>query len=997
MRTKSSLALGRGAADTGAAPTSRRSRGDVVAIVLLVALPAVIFGVPALLGHAVLPGDDLTQNFPLRVLAGSEIRAGHLPLYNPYIWSGAPLLAGWNAGAAYPFTWLFAILPGPAAWTVNMIATWAVAGVGMFCFLRALRLASLASFLGALSFAFAGAMSAQVTHFGLIAGMSWVPVQLLSILRLSQDRSAASRLGWTAVLAAATGLVILAGEPRAIDDSCAIVLIYAAWQVLRLGRRAGLAAVSMTAGLALGACLGAVQWLPGLATISTSQRGASSMTLFNSGSLPVRWLLLTLVPDLLGGSGSLGQPSFFTAYNLTEVTSYVGILPLVAAFALLGRLRLRRRPPEWLVWHVTALAGVVLALGGNTPLGELLYHLPLFGDQRLQSRNVLVLDLALAVLLGYWADQPFGRERGVRVPRGRAGRSFGLPPGRRMAPEAVLGVVPPLAAVVVVALGLTWGAGLLHWLGMGIGQSASVIGSLKPWLIPYGVLGAGAAALVIFGPRAGPRLRSRLLAGFVVVDLIVFTVLCVVEVSSDLSLAAADSGSSASSAGPPSSASSASSVGSTSLAGSVRSAGSAGPGSSVRSARSAGSSGPSTAPMATATALSPRPVAALGYPGRFAIYDPDLLDPGELSDLNPPDVNAVGSQAMPSVQGYSSIVDDHYASATGSHQASGEGQDTLSPHAVADGTLDQLDTSVMLTLSGFLVTRVGVDGPDAGPPGTGRRDISADQRTTWYLGTPLDVVKVEVSDADAIKDAAAGTQLGLTTPAGSTLWFRARAMTPSTLTITLARPVSSIAVVGQAHGTPCPLGAPSIVTADGGVFVADGQLQDALVPSHWTVAGFDGPFTVFANRFAQHPLRIEALPGRSAAGAWIGDSSGAPAEPTVATVFSPHGARIVRSVAAIPGWSATWQPRHGPAIALAVQRDGLVQAVDVPPGLGVVTWSFTPPGLPVGLVLSLAAAALVFVFLLVFLANRVRLYGRWRRGPGLILPTERPRFMLPDR
>ena len=148
MRTESPLTSGEMAADARDAPAFRRRRGDVVAVVLLIALPAVIFGVPALLGHAVLPGDDLGQNFPLRVLAGREIRSGQLPLYDPYIWSGAPLLAGWNAAAAYPFTWLFAILPGTAAWTVNLIATWATAGLGMFAFLRALRLASLASFLG---------------------------------------------------------------------------------------------------------------------------------------------------------------------------------------------------------------------------------------------------------------------------------------------------------------------------------------------------------------------------------------------------------------------------------------------------------------------------------------------------------------------------------------------------------------------------------------------------------------------------------------------------------------------------------------------------------------------------------------------------------------------------------------------------------------------------------------------------------------------------------
>ncbi len=937
MRTESPLTTEVMAADAPCAQMSWRRRGDLVAVVLLIALPTVIFGVPALFGHAVLPGDDLTQNLPLRVLAGREIRAGHLPLFDPYIWSGAPLLTDWNSAAAYPLTWLFAILPDTAAWTLNMISAWAVAGLAMFCFLRALRLASLASFLGAFSFAFAGGMSAQVTHLGLVAGLSWVPLALLSILRLSQDRSAASRLGWTAVLATAIGLVILAGEPRAVDDACVILLIYAAWQVARLGRRAGPAAASVTGGLALGVCLAAVQWLPGLATIGSSQRGADSMALYSSGSLPVRWVLLTLVPDLLGGSGSVGQPSFFGFYNLTEVTSYVGILPLVAAFALLGRLRWRPRPPEWLVWHVMALVGLALALGGNTPLGNVLYHLPLFGDQRLQSRNILVLDLALAVLLAYWADQPFARSRTRWITR-----------------ETVLGVVPPLAVVVAVVLGFTWGVSWIRWVGLNISPSASVVGDLKPYLLPYAVLGAAAAALVIFGWRLGRRLRSRLIAGFVVVDVIVFTILAVVEVGPGL-FAGASPASSAASSG-------------------------------------AGGAG-SAAASQTATAPAPlRPVAALGYPGRFAIYDPDLLDPAELSGLDPPDNNAVGRGAMPSMQGYTSTVDGTYASVTGSHQAAGDGQDTLAPQAVADGTLDQLDTSVLLTPAAYLVTSAAGNGPAGGPPGTGRRDISADQRATWYLGAADDVSKVEIPDADARHDAAAGTQIGLTNPDGSTRWFRAEAVTASTLAITVARPAVSVAVMAQAHAARGVLGPPSIVAADGSVVVPDGQLQDALIPPRWQFAGFDGPFAVFANHLAEPPLRVEALPGRSLSGASVGDASGPPAAPTAATVISRNGARVVRSVAAIAGWSATWRPRYGPATTLTVQRDGLVQAVDVPPGLGVLTWSYTPPGFLAGLALSLVAGALVAGFSVVaLLAKRTRKPVKHSRS----LVTD-PAWMLQD-
>ena len=722
-------------------PASRRGTGDALAVIVLLALPVLVFGVPALLGHAVLPGDDLTQNLPLRVLAGRELRAGQLPLYDPYIWSGAPLLAGWNAGAAYPLTLLFAILPATAAWSLNLIITWIVAGLGMFFFLRALRLAAGPALLGALSFAFAGAMPAQISHFGLVAGMSWVPLELLGVLRLSSARTAAARLGWIAVLGGAIGLTILAGEPRAIDDACVVVGIYAAWRVARLRRRGGPAALAVAAAAGLGVALGAVQWLPGLAAVSSSQRGAASAYLFNSGSLPVRWLPLMLVPDLMGGSGSLGQPSFFTHYNLTEVTGYVGILPLVAAVVLAGRFRLRPRLPEWFVWHVMAGAGIVLALGGNTPLGPLLFRLPLFGDQRLQSRNILVADLALAVLLAYWADHPLS-ERGQR--RLRASWS------RWADRETILGVVAPLAVLAVVLAGLLDGAALARWLGVRPAAAAAA-GPLRPWLIPYALLGAAAIAFVIIGRRLPPRLRARWLASLVVTDVVVFTLLTVVAVLPGLGRA---------------------------------------------------SPAATSASRSRTAARTPavRPVAGLGYAGRFAIYDPGELESGELAQLGAPDLNVL--RATSSVQGYSSLVDGFYAVATGSHGPTGEGQDVLDPAAVGSGTLDQLDTSALLTLPAYLVTAAGGSGQAAGPPGTGQRDIAAGQQAAWYLGTPLDVSRLQVPDTRARQDAAAGIQVGLTTAAGVTRWFPATAAGAGALTIALPRPVAAVAVLARAAPRP---------------------------------------------------------------------------------------------------------------------------------------------------------------------------------------------------
>ncbi len=79
---------------------------------------------------------------------------------------------------------------------------------------------------------------------------------------------------------------------------------------------------------------------------------------------------------------------------------------------------------------------------------------------------------------------------------------------RRIDLETILGVLPPLAMIAVVVTGLCWGAGLLRWLGVGL-AATHVDGQLKPWLVPYALIGAAAIAFVIWGRRVAPRLRSR--------------------------------------------------------------------------------------------------------------------------------------------------------------------------------------------------------------------------------------------------------------------------------------------------------------------------------------------------------------------------------------------------------------------------------------------------------------------------------------------------------
>ena len=144
--------------DTGAGLLARSTawvRAHPGLVVMLIA-PFVLFAAPTVAGKAFLDGDNFLQNFPLRALVGRDLAHGTLPLWNPYLYSGTPLLGGFNAGAVYPTTWLMAVLPLPAAWAVNLAVAYDVALLGTYLFLRRLSIGSTAATFGATTFAFAG-------------------------------------------------------------------------------------------------------------------------------------------------------------------------------------------------------------------------------------------------------------------------------------------------------------------------------------------------------------------------------------------------------------------------------------------------------------------------------------------------------------------------------------------------------------------------------------------------------------------------------------------------------------------------------------------------------------------------------------------------------------------------------------------------------------------------------------------------------------------------
>ena len=918
--------------------TARSQRPELVAVTILVLAPLLFFGIPGLMGHPVLFGDNQYQNLPMRILAGDQIRQGTFPLLNPYIWSGSALLGGWNAGAMYPFTFLFAVLPATAAWVLNEMLVYWVAALGLYLFLRASGLRPVAGLLGAASFAFAGSMAAQLVHFGVVAGMSWVPLMLLALLKLSQRPNAPARLGWIALLGASGGMCVLAGEPRAIDEAVIIAALYVVWRTIRAGRAAIGFLVSAAIGGVLAVAFSAVQWLPGVSVVATSQRAAGTYALFISGSLPAKWLFLLGVPDLVGGSGSFGQPPFFGHYNLAEVTGYVGILPIVGAVALLATLRWKRPVPEWLGWIGIALVGAVLALGGNTALGPALSHIPLFGGQRLQSRNILVADLALGVLLAYWVQHTID---GPVLARGKIGTEGGA--RRRSLPIAL---AVPVIVVIVVIVATAIPSQFARWmeaLPSGVASASQIWPSLLPFLVIAVLVGT----FLIVAPRLSRRRRVGFLSLIVVVDLAAFTVTSLIAVDGSQFWTTVPATKT-----------------------------------SVPNSSAADGTGSGTTPAFQAS---------VGRTGRFAIYDP--LQVGGLPTIVAlPDLNIRTHQY--SAQGYSAIVDATYATATGSHRAMGNGTNALKPAAIGNGVLDQLDTKTLLTPSSYLITPLTTPGaPPANTaivppsdPDAAHRTVASTGQATWLIGAPQPVTSITVpvlassTTPVGAQTGLAEAKIGLIEPDGTITWASAGAATSSqTLSARFDGSIDAVGITVRPGVGPVSFSAPTITTVSGQRYVADGQLQGPHTLSHWKFVGTDGLFTVYANQRAQPPLTLRPAAGHTLEGASVRRKTGALLDPTSATVTSTDGAVVVRSMANIPGWTATWHPASGgPAVDLPVRPVGIVQGVTVPPGSGTLSWSYQPKGAWLGLGLSGAGAvALLGVLAVSLLRRRAR-----RRSPS---------------
>lgn len=145
--------------------------------------------------------DILTMWLPRFCFLGDNLAAGHVPLWNPFQFTGAPYVADAQSGWLYlPPSVLFTVLPNCGdALRLFIVFNPLLAGLGLYWFLRKEELHRAAATAGGLSYALVMAASSVAISLPFAGTLAWTPLVLVGASGWMRAETWPRRLGWLAL------------------------------------------------------------------------------------------------------------------------------------------------------------------------------------------------------------------------------------------------------------------------------------------------------------------------------------------------------------------------------------------------------------------------------------------------------------------------------------------------------------------------------------------------------------------------------------------------------------------------------------------------------------------------------------------------------------------------------------------------------------------------------------------------------------------------------
>ena len=395
----------------GGSPGWREARRDWLALGALAAATLGFFWRQVFTDKAWTPaggGDLASFIYPMLQFTARHLKAGELPLWNPYLYGGAPFAADIQAMILYPVNWLFMLPSGEVTYRLVEYLSFFhffLAGISMYSCMRYLDwtppqakkrdlLRPWAALVGALAYMFGDVMLIHLGNLNIVAVSAWLPLVFLFLQRALARRS----VGQAALAGVFLSIAFLAGHTQIFLYIIALVVAYAIYWAGTARPRTvvcrGALLVLLT--LAIGLAVSAPVLLPAAEMAQFTKRSDLDYRDASAFSLPPAKLIGLFVPSFFERDPSL----HWGPWDRVEV-GYVGIFTLVLAVlaVLLRRCRLN------LFFLLLSVGALFLALGEYAIVHGWLYRfVPLSDRLRAPARAVLLMDFGLAALAAQGLD-----------------------------------------------------------------------------------------------------------------------------------------------------------------------------------------------------------------------------------------------------------------------------------------------------------------------------------------------------------------------------------------------------------------------------------------------------------------------------------------------------------------------------------------------------------------------------------------------------------------
>ena len=206
----------------------------------LLGMTLAVFGDALFRGGAILSdsNNDLATAFIYwRDFGFSNLRHGHVALWNPHQFSGVPFMGGWQAALFYPLNWIYLVLPLNVAVNCEIVLHVFLTGFFMSLWMARYKLNPVAILLSAAMVMFGGPYFLHIYagHLAPLDAMAWVPLILLAVDGLIDEIKAK----WVLLGVFAFAMQILAGHPQTVFNTVITVILYTALCLIRSFKKPG--------------------------------------------------------------------------------------------------------------------------------------------------------------------------------------------------------------------------------------------------------------------------------------------------------------------------------------------------------------------------------------------------------------------------------------------------------------------------------------------------------------------------------------------------------------------------------------------------------------------------------------------------------------------------------------------------------------------------------------------------------------------------------------